>query len=90
VIGAVSTGRWIVRGADTGISDIIAPDGTIVASLGISRQGVVVADVGRGIVTPYDRFGIAWLLALAAVAVVAGMWRSKERTVGWRSRRGSW
>lgn len=90
VVGAVSTGRWIVRGADTGISDIIAPDGAIVSSLGLGRQGVVVADIGRGVVTPYDRFGIAWLLALAVAAIVAGLWRPKERAIGWRSRRGSW
>ncbi|MBV8262600.1 MAG: apolipoprotein N-acyltransferase [Candidatus Eremiobacteraeota bacterium] len=90
VIGAVSTGRWIVRGADTGISDIIAPDGSIVASLGLDHQGVVVGDIGRGVVTPYDRFGIAWLLVLALAAVVAGMWRRSQRAVGWRSRRGTW
>lgn len=90
VIGAVSTGRWIVRGADTGISDIITPDGSIVASLGLDREGVVVADIGRGVVTPYDRFGVAWLLLLALAAVVTGMWRRKERAIGWRSRRGAW
>lgn len=88
VVTAVATGRWIVRGADTGVSQIIDPRGTIVAQLGLGRQGIVVSDIGRGIVTPYDRFGIAWLLVLALGVVVAGLWRTREKATGWRSRRG--
>jgi len=89
VVDAISTGRWIVRGADTGISEIIDPKGNIVARLGLDQQGVVVGDIGRGLVTPYDRYGFGWLLGLSLLAVIAGLVRSKVRPVGWRSRRGS-
>ena len=89
VVNAVATGRWIVRGADTGISDIVAPDGSVVALLGLGQRGIVVGDIGRGIQTPYDRFGVAWLLLLALAVVVIGMWRPREKTTGWRSRRGA-
>lgn len=90
VIDAVSTGRWIVRGADTGISDIIDPKGTIVSRLGLDQLGIVSADIGRGIITPYDRYGVVWLLGLALVALAAGLWRKRDKIVGWRSRRGRW
>jgi len=90
VVAAVSTGRWIVRGADTGVSDIVDPSGKIVASLGLGQRGIVVGDVGRGIVTPYDRIGVVWLLVLAIGVVIAGLWRTRTHTPGWRSRRGDW
>ena len=88
VVDAVSTGRWIVRGADTGMSEIIDPKGNIVARLGLDQQGVLAGDIGRGFVTPFDRYGFAWLLGLSLLTVIAGLVRGKERTVGWRSRRG--
>jgi len=89
VLEAVSTGRWIVRGADTGISMIVTPKGRVVALLPVGAQGVIVSDVGRGFVTPYDRFGSAWLLALAALAILAAVARSRAIATGWRSRRGA-
>ncbi len=88
IVDAVSTGRWIVRGADTGISMIVDPKGNIVALLPIDRQGAIVADIGRGVVTPYDRFGIAWLLSLALLVLIAGFIRTRTGAVGWRSKRG--
>jgi apolipoprotein N-acyltransferase len=69
-IDAVETGRWVVRGADTGISQIIDPRGRVVAELPLDRAGFLAARIGPPIDTPYDRFGAAWLLGLAAVTLV--------------------
>lgn len=88
IVDAVSTGRWIVRGADTGISMIVGPKGDVVALLPINRRGVIVADIGRGVETPYDRFGIAWLLGLALLVLIAAIVPTRTGVAGWRSKRG--
>ncbi|MDQ6780077.1 MAG: apolipoprotein N-acyltransferase [Candidatus Eremiobacteraeota bacterium] len=87
-IDAVQTGRWVVRGADTGISQIIDPKGTIVQELGLDRGGLIVAEIGTGITTPYDRFGTLWMVIAAFVALGAGLAPSRASAQGWRSRRG--
>lgn len=87
-IDAVQTGRWIVRGADTGISQIINPKGVVVQSLPLDRQGIIVANIGLGLITPYDRFGTWWLIVLAVLAVAAGVLPERSPALGWRSRRG--
>ena len=69
-IDAVETGRWVVRGADTGISQFIDPRGRLVAQLPLDRAGVLVARIGPPIDTPYQRFGATWLEGLALVALV--------------------
>lgn len=88
ILDAVQTGRWVVRGADTGISQIIDPKGSIVASLPLDAKGVLVARIGRGTVTPYDRHGVFWLLLLCGLALAAGLVHRSEDAPGWRSRRG--
>ena len=88
VIDAVETGRWVVRGADTGISEVIDPKGRIVARLGLSVPGTIAAAVGPPIGAPYLRFGIAWLIVLAGVVVVIAMVPRRSSDRGWRSRRG--
>lgn len=87
-IDAVQTGRWVVRGADTGISQIIDPKGTIVQELGLEKAGLIVAEIGTGVVTPYDRFGTLWMVIAAFIALGAGLAPSRESSQGWRSRRG--
>jgi apolipoprotein N-acyltransferase len=89
IVDAISTGRWIVRGAATGISMIISPKGDVIAELPMGTSGTIVGDVGRGIETPYDRFGIMWLLLLSALAIVAAAVRPRMAPSGWRSRRGA-
>ncbi|UCC67105.1 MAG: hypothetical protein JSV79_08125, partial [Armatimonadota bacterium] len=37
--------RWVVRGASTGISSIIAPDGRVVAEAGLFERKWISADV---------------------------------------------
>ena len=44
VLRAVETGRWVLRGASTGISAIIAPDGRIVAEAGLYEREVLSAE----------------------------------------------
>ncbi len=88
VIDAVQTGRWVVRGAATGISGIIDPTGRTVASLPLDVSGVVVASIGAPVDTPYDRFGALWLVLLAIVALAAGFVPSRTQSTGWRSARG--
>jgi apolipoprotein N-acyltransferase len=73
---AIETGRWIVRAGATGISGVIAPDGTWRARGGLQTQEVVTGAIGDPQPTIYSRvgphpFGIAFAL-LTIIAMVAG------------------
>ena len=72
-IQAVATGRWVVRSAQSGISEIVNSRGSVVKQIGIGEQGVTVADVGRPSDTPFDHYGAGWLLVLAAVFLAHGI-----------------
>lgn len=87
-VDAVETGRWVVRGADTGISEIIDPKGNVIARLGLDSAGILVGDIGPPIDAPYLRFGVLWVLLLALVTLVAGLLPRPYASDGWRSRRG--
>jgi apolipoprotein N-acyltransferase len=87
VVDAIETGRWVVRGADTGISEIIDPKGDVVARLALGDPGTIAADIGAPVDTPYVRFGVLWLLVLAAGALGAALWPRRQEHRGWRSRR---
>ena len=87
VFDAVQTGRWVVRGADTGVSEIIDPKGRILQSLPTGRAGVIAASIGSPVPTAYVRFGSNWLYALALIAVVIGLVRRRPPETGWRSKR---
>ena len=73
VLRAVETRRWLIRAAATGVSEFIAPDGTIAARLETNRRGVVARRVPRSHeVTLFVRWG-DWFVAVCAVMVfVAG------------------
>jgi apolipoprotein N-acyltransferase len=88
VIDAVETGRWVIRGGDTGISEFIDPTGKVVDRLGLDNAGVVVADIGPPVDAPYLRWGVLWLLVLALGTLVAGLLPRENGSHGWRSRRG--
>jgi len=45
VLRAVETNRWVVRGASTGISSIIAPDGRVVAESGLFDRDWISAEI---------------------------------------------
>ena len=68
---AVETGRWVLRGASTGISAIIAPDGRVVARAGLYERKTLSAEIR--LVTderPAPRWGpqFAWLMVGLSVA----------------------
>ena len=54
---AVETGRWVLRAGATGISGIIAPDGTWTQRTALGPAAVVVGEVGAPAPGPYARLG---------------------------------
>jgi apolipoprotein N-acyltransferase len=87
-LDAVETGRWVVRGAATGVSAVVDPHGNVVSTLPLDKSGLLVANVGRPIDTPYLHFGTLWLVVLALIGVGIGLAQGRTRAVGWRSARG--
>jgi apolipoprotein N-acyltransferase len=73
VLRAVETGRWVLRGASTGISSIIAPDGKVVASAGLFQRKVLSAKI-RLVQSdrPDPRWGLAfaWLMVALSIAYI--------------------
>lgn len=75
---AVETGRWIVRSAATGISGIIAPDGTWRARSELETQTAIVGEIGAPVTTLYATIGpnvIGLTLLAFALIVVLVPWR---------------
>jgi apolipoprotein N-acyltransferase len=71
---AVETHSWVVRGANTGISAIVDPNGRVVAELALFEQGVLRGRVGaRGTPTPYSWVGSAPLWALCVGVLAVGL-----------------
>jgi apolipoprotein N-acyltransferase len=69
---AVETGRWILRAASTGISGIIAPDGTWRARTELATQATIVGDIGAPVAAFYTRVGPQPIgLALLAFVILA-------------------
>ena len=88
---AVETGKWLVRSANTGISGIVSPTGTVVER---SALGEVALVQGRILpsrrLSPYVRFGdvFAWTCAiLAAIALLWARFSSSARHVPPRTSR---
>jgi apolipoprotein N-acyltransferase len=88
VLDAVETGRWVVRGAATGVSAVVDPHGNVISTLPLDKAGLLVAKIGRPIDTPYLHFGALWLVLLALIGVGIGLGQGRTRAVGWRSARG--
>jgi len=64
---AVETGRWVLQAAATGISGIVAPDGTWTKRSRLGGAALIVGDVGAPVPPPYARLGptpVGWVLAL--------------------------
>ncbi|MBQ2774159.1 MAG: apolipoprotein N-acyltransferase [Clostridia bacterium] len=69
---AIEGGRWIVRAADTGISSVIAPNGSSYEEQPPMQEGMALSTVYvRDHVTLYMRIGnlLVWLLIAAVLAV---------------------
>ncbi|PVG84064.1 apolipoprotein N-acyltransferase [Nocardioides gansuensis] len=70
---AVETGRWVVVAATSGISGVIAPDGTVVAQSGRVVTEVLVEEVGlSSTITPAVRMG-AWPGRVAVAGAVVSV-----------------
>ena len=80
-VRAIETGRYLLRAANTGVSAIIAPDGSIIATAPWWTQSVVKGTYRLSdVITPYQRWGDLPSLAVACILLLAGgMWRK-----GWR------
>jgi apolipoprotein N-acyltransferase len=67
---AQETGRWVVVAAINGISGVVRPDGTVVASVPARGQEVLVEEVGlSSTITPAVRLGM-WPARLSLVFLV--------------------
>jgi len=77
VFAAVETRRFLVRAANTGISGFVAPTGAVYATLPIGQAG---SSIGRVVLrdelTPYVRFGDAWLVVVG-LALAATVWKAR-------------
>ncbi|GAC1658517.1 MAG: apolipoprotein N-acyltransferase [Candidatus Elarobacter sp.] len=68
---AVETGRWVLRAAATGVSGIVAPDGTWTQRTPLGIAAVVVGQVGAPSPGPYARLGpLPVGIAMALIVVL--------------------
>ena len=70
---AIENGRYLLRSANTDVSSIIAPDGSVLGEQEVLTRGMVVADVyARDVQTPYTQLGylLVWLCFGAQIALV--------------------
>jgi apolipoprotein N-acyltransferase len=76
---AVETGRWVLRAAATGISGIVAPDGTWTQRTALGGAAVVVGDVGAPAPALYARLGPTPVgFALALIVIVPFLARRRR------------
>ena len=76
---AVETGRWVLRAAATGISGIVAPDGTWTQRTTLGGTAIVVGDVGAPAPGPYAWLGPAPVgFAMAFIVLVPFLARRRR------------
>ena len=76
---AVETGRWVLRAAATGISGIIAPDGTWTQRTALGGPAIVVGDVGAATPGPFARLGPTPVgIAMAFIVLVPFLARRRR------------
>ena len=69
-VRAAETDRYLIRSAATGVSQMIAPTGQVLAEAGLFRPAVVAAPVqSRSTVTPYVRWG-DWFIGFCGLLVL--------------------
>jgi apolipoprotein N-acyltransferase len=72
----------VVRAAATGISGVIAPDGTWQTRLGLEQLGIIYGRVGLPLTTVYAHIGPTriWfaLLAIYLICAIVAMRRREE------------
>jgi len=73
-VRALETGRPMLRATNTGMTAVVAPDGSLSAVLPAFERGVLKAEVrGYTGLTPYARWGDRAALGLALLAVAAAL-----------------
>ncbi len=76
---AVETRRWVIRAANTGVSEIISPTGQVVAKSSLFRQDIITGSIRlREDRTIYQRFGDTPFLLSVAVMIAAAVWLSRK------------
>jgi apolipoprotein N-acyltransferase len=80
---ALETGRYLVRATNTGVTGVIAPDGTVVATAPEFTMASLTQSVqGYGGATPYVRWGnyaaLVLCVLLIAAAALAGRRRARS------------
>lgn len=95
---AIETGRSVVNLSTVGTSQVIAPDGATVSSLGVDQAGLLIGDIELRegltpgvVVGPWVQGVLLWgaLLGLALVAALHFTGRRPARRLAARSRTGS-
>jgi len=75
---AVETGRWVIRAANTGVSQVIDPSGRVTAATAAERQAVLLGELTpRRVLTFYARWGdlFAWtVMAAFLMLAVPRLW----------------
>lgn len=75
---AAENRRWLLRGAITGVSAAIAPDGSLRGSLGVGEQGILrVNALGRADLSPFSR--APWLVPALGLLLSALGWLVRGR-----------
>lgn len=71
---AIESGRTVIRAANTGISSVIGPDGTVIDCLDDNVQGIIVcdADIYSGI-TLYTAIGNVWIYLIIIFILALGV-----------------
>jgi apolipoprotein N-acyltransferase len=78
---AIETDRFMLRAATTGVSALIDPNGRLVSSLPLDRQGIVYgAFAERKSITPYVRFG-DWFAILSCIATALAVLVRRKATL---------
>ncbi|WP_231759862.1 apolipoprotein N-acyltransferase [Microbulbifer elongatus] len=71
---ALETRRYLVRGTNTGVTAIVAPDGSITEQLPQFEQTTLIGEVqGRSGLTPFMLMGVWGLLALSLLMLLAAV-----------------
>ncbi len=73
VLRSVENGVPLLRSANTGISMIVDPLGRVERHIGLDREGLLLADIGRPLRrTPYCKYGnlIFYIMVLSSLAAV--------------------
>ena len=78
-VRAAETDRYLIRSAATGVSQVIAPTGQVLAEAGLFRPAVVAAPVqSRSTITPYVRWG-DWFVGFCALLLAGVVFTDRKR-----------